>query len=532
MNMNKFFIICVLIFLNKLSVADENDYTQINIPDEHLPLYFNQFPKIAEKCEEDPHCPYKHHLNSNKCWGYENNCNLSTQYSIPHCPGDHQGWVKTKEDQIKTFYTQGDFGYVKQYADSMMIMCEPLFPDDSSLECSEHLSFCRGRNLMINFTKLWKRNELVRYKMDVLGDGDIGGFCTLHKERLMKQADHISPLQSWGPEFRYFKKLPRKPIIEGDCDLIVEKPTFIMKIDATLNMYHHFCDFFNLYASLHLNSTYPEMFSTDVQILIWETYKYESSFKDTFKAFTKHPIWDLYTFRNKKANTVCFRNVIFPLLPRMIFGLFYNTPLISGCEKSGLFHAFSKHILHRLQIPLQKRSNSKIRVTLLSRDSRFRNILNENELIAALKKNKNYDVKRVKYSGTQNKYIRDFRQQLNHTRNSDIFIGMHGAGLTHLLFLPDWAVVFELYNCEDPNCYLDLARLRGIKYITWENKTVLHQQDEGQHPDGGPHAKFTNYSFNVKEFVRLVDKAAKHVKEHPKWQEFIQNINNTNHDEL
>lgn len=93
-------------------------------------------------------------------------------------------------------------------------------------------------------------------------------------------------------------------------------------------MYHHFCDFFNLYASLHLNSTYSEMFSTDVQILIWETYKYESSFKDTFKAFTKHPIWDLYTFRNKNANTVCFRNVIFPLLPRMIFGLFYNTPLV------------------------------------------------------------------------------------------------------------------------------------------------------------------------------------------------------------
>jgi len=33
------------------------------------------------------------------------------------------------------------------------------------------------------------------------------------------------------------------------------------------------------------------------------------------------------------------------------------------------------------------------------------------------------------------------------SHNSDIFIGMHGAGLTHLLFLPDWAVVFELYVC-------------------------------------------------------------------------------------
>lgn len=37
-----------------------------------------------------------------------------------------------------------------------------------------------------------------------------------------------------------------------------------------------------------------------------------------------------------------------------------------------------------------------------------------------------------------------FTEQLRITHNSDVFIGMHGAGLTHLLFLPNWAVVFEL----------------------------------------------------------------------------------------
>jgi len=35
-------------------------------------------------------------------------------------------------------------------------------------------------------------------------------------------------------------------------------------------------------------------------------------------------------------------------------------------------------------------------------------------------------------------------QQLTITRNTDVFISIHGAGLTHMLFLPDWAVVFEL----------------------------------------------------------------------------------------
>jgi len=32
-------------------------------------------------------------------------------------------------------------------------------------------------------------------------------------------------------------------------------------------MYHHFCDFFNIFASQHINGS----FSTNVKIIIWET---------------------------------------------------------------------------------------------------------------------------------------------------------------------------------------------------------------------------------------------------------------------
>ncbi|GFR77906.1 EGF domain-specific O-linked N-acetylglucosamine transferase [Elysia marginata] len=94
---------------------------------------------------------------------------------------------------------------------------------------------------------------------------------------------------------------------------------------------------------------------------------------------------------------------------------------------------------------------------------------------------------------------------------------MHGAGLTHLLFQPDWAAVIELYNCEDAACYLDLARLRGVKYFTWQKKKKLKQEDEGHHPTLGAHAKFTNYAFDVEEFMRLVYMAANHVRNHPKF---------------
>ncbi|XP_060823909.1 EGF domain-specific O-linked N-acetylglucosamine transferase isoform X2 [Bombus pascuorum] len=505
----KYSVTIVLVFAITQTYSN---YTEIDLPSDHIKYYFNSFPTVAEECRNNTACPYKGSLDTKACWGYEPNCKAENSFSVPQCPGDHRGWVTTKKAQVETFYAQGDFGYVRDQRKEMSIFCKPLFVDDSSLECSEHMRFCRARNIMINFTDLIQRKEPIRYKMDVLKEGQIGGYCTLNEKRLQENADHISPLQSWGPELRNFRKLPRPPIVNHDCDIVIEKPTYIMKIDA-INMYHHFCDFFNLYASLHVNLSHPAAFSTDNHIMIWESYSYRSAFQDAFQAFTRNPLWDLHTFRGE---TVCFKNLVFPLLPRMIFGLYYNTPLIYGCEKSGLFKAFGDHVLHRLRIPHHERKDQRIRVTLLSRDTQYRRILNEDELAKALKENPEYKVRKVVY----NKKI-SFKKQLEITRNSDIFIGIHGAGLTHLMFLPDWAAVFEIYNCEDPGCYKDLARLRGVKYFTWENASMLVQQDPGTHPDGGAHAKFTNYSFDVKEFLRIVSQATDYVKNHDLFKRFI-----------
>jgi protein O-GlcNAc transferase len=68
------------------------------------------------------------------------------------------------------------------------------------------------------------------------------------------------------------------------------------------------------------------MFSKDIHVLIWESLAYESAFSETFEAFTIYPVWNLNTFRGQ---VVCFNNIVLPLLPRMIFGLYYNTPLVT-----------------------------------------------------------------------------------------------------------------------------------------------------------------------------------------------------------
>lgn len=45
---------------------------------------------------------------------------------------------------------------------------------------------------------------------------------------------------------------------------------------------------------------------------------------------------------------------------------------------------------------------------------------------------------------------------------------------------------------------------------------------KGKHPNGGAHAKFTNYSFDVNEFLRLVSQAKSHVHKHEKFIQFLQ----------
>lgn len=65
-------------------------------------------------------------------------------------------------------------GYIRNQINDMRVLCTPLFPNDSMLECSKHLRFCRGRNIMINFTDVATIKEPFRYRMDVLKPGQIG----------------------------------------------------------------------------------------------------------------------------------------------------------------------------------------------------------------------------------------------------------------------------------------------------------------------------------------------------------------------
>lgn len=97
-----------------------DDYNEllidIDLPENHLSQYFNNLPEFAKKINETSNGPYKEFLSSEKydratCWGYEHECKKPLE--INKCSGNHTGYVKSKEDQLKVFYAQADFGKFK-----------------------------------------------------------------------------------------------------------------------------------------------------------------------------------------------------------------------------------------------------------------------------------------------------------------------------------------------------------------------------------------------------------------------------------
>ena len=255
-----------------------------------------------------------------RCWGYEQDCSWGEQIGNPKCLPGTRGWGG-ENDPRKTFHRQADFGFLREKLSSLTNVCRPhgLQPGESTLKCSKNLEFCTATNLVLNFTAVASRltTENLKYQMDILGEGDVVVTgCDLDQGWLESNLPLMSPLQSWAPELQHISAAQLGDI---QCDLTIEEPTVIAKLDAGVNMYHHFCDFFNLYLSLHLNysisSLDPQVWDTAKQVLILENIPstIRSPFAPAWKAFSSLPLMDLNDVGGK---VVCVKRAMFPLLAR------------------------------------------------------------------------------------------------------------------------------------------------------------------------------------------------------------------------
>jgi EGF domain-specific O-GlcNAc transferase len=410
----------------------------------------------------------------------------------------------------KGFWETADWGVVPHYRERLVEHCAGAEgPSSPSLRCTPELTFCQARHVRIDVPAAGADRAVA-----------LSTACALQKT-FPPGGRFFGGISDWTPEL---------PGLLGSaeprpCDVVVREPTLLIKPDSRSNIYHGLCDHINLFLSAWIAGWQD---ADDLQIVTWEPElrqeRVPSGWYQLYDAFTTRPVRPLGFWAGK---SVCFENVVFAVNPRAAKTFFYNMPVpgrAEGCRSGpdGFVRAFAERTRARVlaQPPRRPGPADPVRVKVMSRSagtgmtSGTRHVINESELIAAVRRRvPGIEVEVVNFDWNGRPPIAG---QLALMADTDVLVGMHGAGLVHALWLPEWAVLFEIYNCGDVNTYSDLARLAGVDYLTLPEAGVRRQAPAvpvAEERRANP--KFWNYEVSEDAFVARIEEAVRRVRAHP-----------------
>ncbi|GAB1600058.1 uncharacterized protein LOC106875510 [Argonauta hians] len=237
-----------------------------------------------------------------------------------------------------------------------------------------------------------------------------------------------------------------------------------------VNFYHTMTDFYNAFLMLLIFKQQPQ----NVRILWIDAHpkgSLDSIWKNLFAGYT----------RLKMIK----RPVMFHQLVWSIMG--YNSPLMQmDRDTLPYVEEFRDFFLKRFnQTDSRKLDCSKLNVLFIWRRDYVahprnpkgiisRKVRNEGELIQIVRKrlSKNHSVRGIQID------LFTIDMQLNWISNTDILIGMHGAGMTHALFLPKHSGVIEFFPTywpENNAHFQSISMWRNLKYLKWQNSDTKNE---------------------------------------------------------
>ena len=281
-------------------------------------------------------------------------------------------------------------------------------------------------------------------------------------------------LPGWNHDWMVGGLATDRPV---DCTTAETTPLLIIQRHGFANFYHDSEDFFNAFLALLITGLRPDQ----VRVLLGDLYPW-----GPFEGFWKHLFPDVRTaweMRNEPPR--CYRQVIIG-----IYGPASPLTLLSEkatCFRSPLVRAYGRWAWSSFGLEPVRRQDSTPRLLWMSRlrsvmwperaycDERYfrcadwthlevraigRVLANDADVVAALAARPELDVRGADFNKLP------FVEQVAMVVSSDVLAGPHGAGLTHLLFLPDWGCVYELFidGSESNIHFANLATWRGLAY--------------------------------------------------------------------
>lgn len=342
---------------------------------------------------------------------------------------------------------------------------------------------CDAQNLVIDFDALYPTQTMRHRPLHRRGPGR-----QYHRYR----AGALSGACRWLPAFD-LNAMPRDQLrdifgsfrtLTGDTaaayDEIVDHPVLFVtrEGDESRNAFHAMTEFLNAFeAILIANAAANVVTRQDLEVVLL----------DNAPAGWLDPLWRQVLAPSRgvrrvgdfAGKRVLFRNAVFSAPSYQSFLFAYLTRNNEHPEPVGMLDAFAALVLRSFGIsPQAPRASGPLRITLISRQPYtaqtavtagsaqastgffMRRVTNEAACVDALSALGDVDVRLVDFARFP------LEEQIRIARDTDLLIGVHGAGLTHLLWTPPHAGLLEIAPVIPPGLFTEGPRA-GMDWTIW-----------------------------------------------------------------
>ena len=360
--------------------------------------------------------------------------------------------------------------FSKQYTEKLPVCFKTSSQDKESIVCERHpissmMAKCSINGFVIEKSFILKPQPKLR--LDTLKVRQV------ESERLYCRTPSLSELYSSTEESDHVRQLvkkvvQRKPLRSNECKVWLNETVYFFGGDH--HIYFRFLGWYNLFKAIYYDSNQNSAhkivrFTDDPDFAVFE----KSLFPNLI------PLSDIHKF------PVCIKKAV--LVPRS----FSSTPFRCKMELLGFctdcltldfheptFFEFRNAMLQACSInPYTNRLLTKKNMLVILRKpyKRYggdsvrvfeRVMVNERELLSALQSNfSSFNIVPV--------FMEDLTlcEQINVSSSADVFIGVHGAGMSHLWWTPRGATILEMmpdYKSSKPSFEV-LSRLLKANYV-------------------------------------------------------------------
>jgi len=345
------------------------------------------------------------------------------------------------------------------------LKCYPYHQEHKKLDGRGPDLFCEATNFFIDFSKV---------QGSVDGSGKTQAYLSFDQGSLFSPCSKTSKYKNglFMPHQTLQMSSFTPEAIVPDSYTTVDVSTYLLARDEDCeNSFHSTADFMNIFLVMSALNLDPE----HQQVMLFDRHPDGPYMELYSKAFSKnYPVIRNSHYGNK---IVLFKKLIFHLeSPAGLIFPKVARPDPLKCYSTSFFQSYRKYILSSFDLyDIDPPSIPTVTLSLRHRTAQKnvgRVLANEEEVINLLKEGNMMNLNVVDFAKIS--YV----EQLRIIRNTNVLVGVHGAGLMNIMYAAEEAVLVEIHpSYRQDRHFRHAARMTGKTYMPM--RTLIREDCEG-----------------------------------------------------